>query len=149
MRRRATPRPGLEASVVTGRGDRSLRARGGFARGLVLAEKRTELGRDLRDRLRADRKTAIALPNDDVLRPPPRISFGEVVARVAAAALLADECAPRDRFGDADEILEVERKVPAGVVDTRAGDARPRGARPQTLEARECFLELVAPSDDA
>src|SRR6185437_7342019 len=45
-----------------------------------------------------------------------RILVREVVAKVAATALLSLERRPRHRFRHGEQVLEVERGVPAGIV---------------------------------
>ena len=82
------------------------------------------------------RTTMLNLPQAGVL-------VGEVVAEVGAAALLALERGARDRLGDREQVAQVERRVPAGVVLAVAA-ARARAAR-ALAQLREP-VERAAPS---
>src|SRR2546428_2607504 len=124
------------------------RAGSGLTRRFVLAQQRAELGGDLRNGLGRQYETTVPLSRDDVLGPPLRIGLRKILASVAAAALFADQRAARDRFGDADEVLEIEREVPARVVDARAGHTRAGRASAKPLESGERFLQLITPADD-
>src|SRR5207302_9399372 len=90
---------------------------GDLASGLVLADERLELVRHTWNRLGDELEASGAPARHDVLGPPLRVGLREVLARVAAAALGTHERAPGDRFAHSDEVLEVEREVPTGVVD--------------------------------
>ena len=68
---------------------------------------------------------------------------GIVLAEVAAAALLALDRRARDRLGDGQQVAQVERRVPAGVVLAVAGDADARGA---LLAAAAMRVERLAAS---
>ena len=59
----------------------------------------------------------------------------EVVAGVAAAGLLADQCRAGDALRDDEHVVEVEREVPAGVEHLVAHDADALGAGLELLEA--------------
>src|SRR5207302_1869205 len=84
----------------------------------------------------------------NVFCAPLRIGLRVILAGVAAAALGTHERAPSDRFAYSDEVLEVEREVPTGVVDAGPGDPYARGPRAQSLDAHERFLELALRADD-
>ena len=66
---------------------------------------------------------------DDVERAELRDLVRVVVAEVAAAALLALDRRARDRLGHGQQVVQIERRVPAGVVLAVAGDADAAAAR--------------------
>ena len=90
--------------------------------------------------------------------PKPASLLGIVVAEVAAAALLALERRARDGLGDRQQVVQVQRGVPAGVVLAVARDRRRFAARfsklaesPQgllhflfarTMPTRSCIIVL-------
>src|SRR5688572_16965242 len=57
-----------------------------------------------------------------------------ILAEMAAAALLALDRRERDRLGHRQQVLHVQRRVPAGVVFAVARDAEPGGALLVPLE---------------
>ena len=89
----------------------------GLGHQLFSSRMRLELVGHLRQRLlrrrsarrRGRRVTTLTFPNCGV-------GGREVVAGVAAAALLALDRRARDRLGDGEHVVQVERQVPAGVV---------------------------------
>ena len=68
--------------------------------------------------------------------------FGIVLAEVSAAALLALDGAARDRLGDRQQVVQVQRRVPAGVVFAVAADAdtcRPVAAAAPSPSSARCI----------
>src|SRR5437762_1648659 len=77
------------------------------------------------------------LAYDDVERAEGGILVGIVVAKVAAAALAPLDGRSGNRFGHRQQIVEIERRVPARVVLAVSADAdaaRPRSQRVDAVE---------------
>src|SRR5438094_5877460 len=95
----------------------------------VLIDDPLQLGRHLRNRLTRDRHLATATLPDDEVQPTPALDFaGTVFAKMRAPALFSLEARARDRLRDGEEVGQVERRVPAGVVFTIADHADARRA---------------------
>src|SRR5262249_1934743 len=78
-----------------------------------------------------------------------RSLVGMVFAKVATAALGALERRARDRLSDVEEVPEIERRVPGGVVIAIADRPRARRARPQRADALERLAQLRIGAHDA
>src|SRR4029077_16176519 len=96
-----------------------------------------------RDRLPADRHPRAVPPHHDVDRPELLVGVRVLDARVRAAALAPLERGARHRLAHREEVLQVDRRVPAGIVLAVPFDADPGGARPELVELGERRLEVV------
>src|SRR5439155_1485708 len=76
---------------------------------LLLAEERPQLARGLGQRRGTQLDLTVAQPRDDVLLAPIRVRLRVVVARMATAALLAEQRRPRHRLGAEQRRPQVER----------------------------------------
>src|SRR5881397_2460876 len=72
-----------------------------------------------------------------------------IVAKMRAPAFFAFDSAASDRFGDDEEIVEIEGGVPAGVVFAMASDADFASAFAKFFNLAKCSLHLVFFADDA
>ena len=72
-----------------------------------------------------------------------------VVAELGAAAFLALDRRPRDRFGNRQQVVQVHRRVPAGVVLAIADDLHFRGTGLELFQSFERALHLVFLAHDA
>src|SRR4051812_37693518 len=72
-----------------------------------------------------------------------------VLTEMAAAALLALDCRPRDALGDGQEVAQVKARMPARVVLAMADDTDARSALLEFLNLRQRLLHLVFQTDDA
>ena len=100
--------------------------------------------RHARNRLAAQLHRAIrALLDDDVSPSRPRRFIREIFAEVAAAAFLAVERGAGDGLGDGEEMLEIERGVPAGIIFAVAVNGGLFGAIPEFAEpSSACAISL-------
>src|SRR5439155_17212448 len=125
------------------------RARNGDLRArLLLAEEGPQLARGLGRRRGSQLALTVAQPRDDVLLAPIRVRLRVVVARMATAALLAEQRRPRHRLGAEEHRPQVEREVPRRVVHASARDRAARRARAERVDARQRLTQLVGGADD-
>src|SRR5262249_52442364 len=95
---------------------------------LVLLDDALQLGGHLGDGPARQPHLAVGTAlHAHVLLPPRGILAGEVLAVVAPAALGTLERRAGDGLRDVEQVLHVERGVPAGIVVAVAGHARARG----------------------
>ena len=109
-----------------------------------------ELRRHLGNRHAPDLHRAVGgLPGHDVDLAEFRRLVGIVLAEVPAPALLALDRRARDRLRDGQEMAEVERRVPAGVVLAIAADAHALPPLAQPAQRLDGMLHLRLGPDDA
>src|SRR6185437_14506323 len=85
----------------------------------------------------------------EVHRAPGFVLMGEIVAEVAAAALLALAAGAGDQLGHGEQAVEIEGGVPAGVVLAVAADAGAGGALAEGGDAGEGLVHLGLGADNA
>src|SRR5206468_829857 len=73
----------------------------------------------------------------------------QIVAEMCAAAFLPLQSRARDALGDGEQAGEIQRRVPAGIEPTMAGDSHGARTLPQFLKTIERALHLVLASHDA
>src|SRR5439155_27256528 len=96
---------------------------------LILVDDPLQLGRHLRNRLTRDRHLATAALANDEVQPPPALDFLRTVfAKMRAPALFSLEARTGDRLRHGEQVSQVERRVPAGVVFTIAAHSDARRA---------------------
>src|SRR5207244_4988838 len=118
---------------------------------LILVDDPLQLGRHLRNRLTRDRHLATAALANDEVQPPPALDFLRTVfAKMRAPALFSLEARTGDRLRHGEEVGQVERRVPAGVVFTIAAhsDARRAIAEAGQQVERPQHVALVAHDPD-
>src|SRR5450759_2759484 len=86
--------------------------------------------------------------NDDIELAISRILVRKVVAKVRASTLLSFEGAARDDLRDGDHVLEIERRVPSGIVLAVAPDGNFPRSLSQNFEGVQRAPDLLlAPHD--
>ena len=103
-----------------------------------------------RQRLAVDLHRAVrSLVDHEIERAVRRILLRIVVAEMRAAAFLALQGRERDGFGNREQIVQIERGVPAGIVFAIAADAHFAGALFQLRDPFQRALQLILAADDA
>src|SRR5579871_1351859 len=88
-------------------------------------EQPRELRRYLGHGPRRDRHAAVAALHHEVLTPPPRILIRKVEAPVRAAALRPLDRSAKDSLAQDQHEAHVPARMPARIVEERAGRAHP------------------------
>ena len=73
-----------------------------------------------------------------------RILFGIILAKLGATTFLSFERRPRDRFGNSQQVFQIERRMPAGIKFTIASDADVIWRAPKTFSSIQAQTVISA-----